>query len=105
MKRVIATFAALALSLTLAGCGSSNQANAIKAACNLAAANDFAGTSEAFSEIARNDPSYLISAVGTRWWSAYKGKPWDAVGYENKRDLLWDSLQEFYALCAIENYI
>jgi hypothetical protein len=97
MKRIIAIIAALALSVSLASCGSSNQANAIKAACDLAIAKDFDGTSAAFSIIASNNPGYIAAASGARIWAKYKGEP-DYWAIKGEIDS-WGEIRAFYALC------
>ena len=97
MKRIIAIIAALALSVSLSSCGSNNQANAINAACDLAIAKDFDGTSAAFSKIAANDSGYLMAASGARIWAKYKGEP-DYWAIKGEIDS-WAEIRAFYALC------
>ena len=97
MKRIIAIIAALLFSLSLTGCGSNNQASAIKAACELAVQNDFALTSPAFSEIAANDSGYLSVARGAKTWTQYEGKTQSISSLEYPS--IWDDLRSFYAIC------
>lgn len=101
MKRIIAIIAALALSLSLASCGSNNQANAIKAACDLARAKDFEGVSAAFGKIAANDSGYLMAARGARTWARYEGDPngknWNYSPSEDS----FRNIDSFYAICDL----
>lgn len=99
MKRIIAIIAALALSVSLSSCGSNNQANAIKAACDLAIAKDSKGTSAAFSEIVANDPGYIEAAKGARFWTEFEGDPtiWMSALKENDRQ----NINAFKILCNI----
>lgn len=107
MKRIIAAIAALALSVSLASCGSnsqtseSNQANAIKAACELANAKDYEGTLDAFAEIAAIDSGYIGAAMGARAWANAKGGNIYGMSYvEDVKPIVYKSFLEFYALCT-----
>jgi hypothetical protein len=103
MKRIIAVIAALALSMSLAGCGSdnqSNQASAIKAACELAQAKDFKGTKDAFAEIAARDSGYIGAAAGARAWANVEGGNIYGINYlDEVKPIVYKAFLEFYALC------
>lgn len=100
MRRIIVIVSALALSISLAGCGSNSQANAIKAACELANAKDFKGVLNAFAEIAAVDSGYIGAAMGARAWADAKGENIYAISYiENVKPIVYKSFLEFYALC------
>jgi len=102
MKRIIAVIAALALSVSLAGCGSdnqSNQASAIKAACDLAISSDYEGTREAFSIIAANDSGYIKASAGAKYWAESKGQWFQTSWIPDMVPIIYESVSEFYALC------
>jgi len=99
MKRIIAVIAALALSVSLASCGSNNQANAIKAACDLAISSDYEGTREAFSIIAANDSGYIKASSGAKYWSESKGQWFQTSWIPDMVPIVYESVSEFYALC------
>jgi hypothetical protein len=105
MKRIIAIIAALALSVSLAGCGSdnqSNQASAIKAACELAKVEDFKGTKGAFAEIAANDSGYIGASMGASAWANAEGGNIYGISYiEDVKQLIYKSFLEFHALCIV----
>lgn len=104
MKRIIAVIAAFALSVSLASCGSNNQANAIKAACDLALAKDFDGTRNAFMEIARNNPGYIDVAAGARLWAIYEGVNPELAPEmygDSARGVSYNYLQSFFAICEL----
>ena len=102
MKRIITVIAALALSMSLAGCGSdnqSNQASAIKAACDLAISSDYEGTREAFSIIAANDSGYIKASAGAKYWAESKGQWFQTSWIPDMVPIIYESVSEFYALC------
>jgi hypothetical protein len=103
MKQITAVIAALALSISLAGCGSdnqSNQASAIRAACELAKAKDFNGTKEAFAEIAANDSGYIGASMGASAWANAEGGDIYGISYiEDVKPIAYKSFREFNALC------
>jgi hypothetical protein len=103
MKQIIAVIAALALSMSLASCGSnsqSNQASAIKAACELAKAKDFEGTTNAFAEIAAKDSGYIGAAAGARAWANAEGGNVYGINYlDEVKPIVYKAFLEFYALC------
>jgi hypothetical protein len=102
MKRVIATIAALALSMSLAGCGSdneSNQASAIKAACELAKAKDYDATREAFRLIAASDSGFVTALLGADYWASNKGSwHWPDL---KAMPIVDDGMYVFFALCDL----
>ncbi len=105
MKRISAIIAALALSVSLAGCGSnsqtseSNQASAIKAACDLAISSDYEGTRDAFSIIAANDSGYIKASAGAKYWAESKGQWFQTSWIPDMVPIIYESVSEFYALC------
>jgi len=102
VKRIIAVIAALALALSLAGCGTnnqSNQASAIKGACDLAVSSDYQGTREAFSMIAANDPGYIKASAGAKYWAESKGQWFQTSWIPDMVPVVYESVSEFYALC------
>jgi len=98
MKKFFSIIAVVAISITLAGCGSNGQANAIKRACELASENDFDGTSSAFMLIAREDSNYLNAAKGARLWATAKGQT-QAIDISNVS--AWDDIRSFFTLCDL----
>lgn len=104
VTRISAIIAIVALSFGLSGCGSNKQANAIKAACDLAIAKDFDGTRNAFMEIARNNPGYIDAAAGARRWAIFGGvnaMPDYLSQPESKTGIEAHQLLSFYALCDL----
>jgi|688.fasta_scaffold172629_5 hypothetical protein len=116
MKRSIAIISVLLFSLLLTGCGSNNQASAIKDACDLAVAKDYDGTSVEFMEIARNNSGYIDAAAGARIWAKEKGEVMpefntflsenvytNIYGIKpNAFGIVYHNLQSFYTLCGFE---
>ena len=99
MKRIIAMIAALLFSLILTGCGSNNQASAIKAACDLANAQDFEATRDAFVEIAANDPGYITASVGAKYWAESKGE-WSQISWiPDLVPIVYESVSQFFGVC------